>query len=298
MRHVILLFLLLVASTTIIGQDRRDEFVKHLQAGDTTAQLALLNKWEQEDPKNAELFTCYFNYYVAKSKEEVLSLTQDQPEGESLSFQDSTGKTAGYFGSDIMYNTKILQKAFDRIDQGIELYPDRLDMRFGKIHVIGLTEDWKEFTEEIITAIHHSAKNKNQWTWTNNEMKPEGREFFLSGLQGYQMTLYNTGDDALLVNMRTIAEETLKYYPDHVASLSNLSLTYLLTENYDKGIEALLRAEKIDPSDAIVLSNIAQGYRLKGDKKSAIEYYKKTIPHADQELKAFAEQQIEELENN
>ncbi len=195
-----------------------------------------------------------------------------------------------------MYNSKILEKGFDRIDKGIELYPDRLDMRFGKIHVIGLTEDWDGFTKEIIKAIRHSANNKNDWTWTNNEKKPEGQEFFLSGIQGYQMTLYNTGDDDLLQNMRTIAEETLKLHPDHVASLSNLSLTYLLTGDHDKGIEALLRAEKIDPTDAIVLSNIAQGYRLKGDKERAIDYYKKTIPHADEDLKAFAEQQIKELE--
>ncbi len=96
MRQAILLLFFLVASTTIIGQDRREQFVKHLQAGDTTAQLALLNRWEQEDPENAELFTCYFNYYVARSRQEVLSLTQEQPEGESFSFQDSTGKTAGY----------------------------------------------------------------------------------------------------------------------------------------------------------------------------------------------------------
>ena len=296
MTRVLFLFHFILACTMCNAQDQRSQFVQLLQAGDTAKQRELLAGWERSDPQDAELYTCYFNYYVAKAKQEVLSLTTDQPDGESLSFQDSTGRTAGYIGSAIFYDPRILELAFQKIDEGIKHHPDRLDMRFGKIHVIGLTKDWERFTDEIVGAIRYSARNGNEWKWTNNEMKEDGEAFFLSSLQGYQMTLYDTGDDDLLVNMRTIAEETLKHYPDHVASLSNLSITYLLTKEYDKGIDALLRAEKLDPTDAIVLSNIAQGYRLKGDKQSAIKYYKRTIAHADEDLKAFAQQQIEMLE--
>lgn len=51
----------------------------------------------------------------------------------------------------------------------------------------------------------------------------------------------------------------------------------------------------MDGKDAIVLSNIAQAYKLKGDKNKAIEYYRKTIKHADQRTAEYAKQQIEEL---
>ncbi len=77
--------------------------------------------------------------------------------------------------------------------------------------------------------------------------------------------------------MREIANKVLEFYPNHIESLSNLSITYLLTGEFDKGIESLLKAEKINPKDYIVLGNIAQGYKMKGNKKKAVEYYKKAV---------------------
>ena len=95
--------------------------------------------------------------------------------------------------------------------------------------------------------------------------------------------------------MRKIATTILDYYPEHIESLSNLSITYLLLGEFDKGIEPLLKAEKINPEDYIVLSNIAHGYKLKGEKDKAIEYYEKTIKFGNEQAKEFAKQQIEEL---
>ncbi len=92
-----------------------------------------------------------------------------------------------------------------------------------------------------------------------------------------------------------MANAILKHYPNHIESLSNLSITYLLTGEYDKGIEPLLKAEKLNPQDYIVLSNIAQGYKLKGDKEKAIEYYQKTMEFGNEQAKTYAKEQIEEL---
>ena len=277
------------------SQDFQADFAKFCEEGDTAKQIETLTNWEKEDPKNAELFTSYFNYYFLKSKQEFLSLTTEAPAGESLSIQDSTGNAAGYFGSQIGYLQIPFEKAMDKIDEGIKLYPQRLDMRFGKIYALGQSMDWERFTKEVVKTIQHSSKNNNAWTWTNNEKKEDGENFFLTSLQDYQLTLYNTENDDLLVNMREIANEILKYYPNHVPSLSNLSITYLLTSEYDKGIEPLLKAEKIDPIDVIVLGNIAQGYKLKGDVKMAIKYYEKMIEQKDEQSTAFAKQQIERL---
>ena len=95
--------------------------------------------------------------------------------------------------------------------------------------------------------------------------------------------------------MRQIANAVLEYYPNHVESLSNLAITYLLKEDYDNGIEVLQKAEKINPKDCIVLGNIAFAYKLKGDHEKAIEYYDKVLEYGDNETKEFARQQLEEL---
>jgi tetratricopeptide (TPR) repeat protein len=281
----------------VVAQDYQGDFQKYFQENDTTNQLKTLTEWEKVNPKDAELFTSFFNYYFNKSRDEILVVAAgDPPKGEKyLSLSDSAGNYTGFIGSQINYDNSYLKKGLDKISKGIKLYPNRLDMRFGRIFVLGQIKDWNSFSKEIIKTVDYSAINDNQWTWTNNEKQKDGKDFFLSSLQDYQVQLYNTGDDDLLENMRDIANTILKYYPNHIESLSNLSVTYLLTGEYDKGIEPLLKAEKINPEDYIVLSNIAQGYKLKGDKKKAIEYYEKTIEYGDEQAKTFARQQIEEL---
>tara|TARA_B110000879_G_scaffold168408_1_gene217977 strand:- start:506 stop:1471 length:966 start_codon:yes stop_codon:yes gene_type:complete len=298
MRYIISLLSISLISVSIFGQNYKSDFDKYCQDGDTTKQLETLTKWEVENSKNPELFTSYFNYYFLKSKQEVLSMTTEEPKRESLSLQDSAGKTAGYIGSSIYFNPVTFNKGIDKIDEGIKLYPNRLDMRFGKIYAFGQAKNWQGFTDEIVKTIQYSKTNNNKWIWTNNEKKENGKDFFLSSLQDYQLNLYNTGNDDLLSNMRIIAQEILKFYPNHIESLSNLSITYLLTGEYDKGIEPLLKAEKIDPKDAIVLGNIAQGYKLKGNKSTAIEYYEKVIKYGDERSIVYAKQQIEDLKKS
>jgi tetratricopeptide (TPR) repeat protein len=117
----------------------------------------------------------------------------------------------------------------------------------------------------------------------------------LSAIQSYQLQLYNTGNDDLLPNMQRIALAILNIYPEHIESLSNLSVTYFINKEYDKGLEVLLKAEKLDPKDFIVLSNIANGYRLKGNTAKSVEYYEKTLLYGDEEAKAFAKERLEML---
>lgn len=282
---IYIVFTLSIMTTICLGQDYKKEFDKFCQEGNTNNQIKLLTKWEIEDPNSPELFTSFFNYYFLKSRQE-----------ESLQLIDSTGKVAGFIGGDIKYNREILQKGFDKIDLGIMKYPNRLDMRFGKVYALGEVKEWDKFTDEIIKTIQYSKKNNNEWTWTNNEEKQNGKEFLLSSIQDYQLTLYNTERDDLLENMRIIAEEILKVYPNHIESLTNISITYLLVEEYDKGIETLLKAEKINPKDVVVLSNIAHGYRLKNDIKNSIKYYEKMLTLDDENAVSFAKEQIESLQ--
>jgi len=295
MKKYAFLFAFLWMQSFVFAQNFQDDFKKYFDTKDTINQLKTLKKWEKAEPKDPELFTSYFNFYALNAKKEIISLTKDKPEGESFVLTDSTDNKAGYLGSQMYYDADLVKNALAKISQGIALHPNRLDMRFGKIYFLGLIKNWDEFTKEIIVTVKQSSTNNNNWTWTNNKSREDGKAFFLSSLQTYQMQLYNTEDDALLVNMRNIANEVLTHYPDNVESLSNLSITYLLTKEYDKGLTALFKAEKIAPKDTIVLANIAHAYKLKGDKKMSIEYYEKIIKHGDEEMQEYAKQQIEKL---
>lgn len=288
MKRILGTLIAILISQIGFSQDYQSDFQKYCQTNDTINQLKVLTEWNSANPKDAELYTSYFNYYFMKSKQEVLAMSTNEPNGESLVLKDSLNQTAGFLGSKIHFDQKELER-------GIKLYPNRLDMRFGKIYALGEVTDWKNFTYEIQKTIEYSTENENNWAWTNNGKYDGGEKEFLLDIQTYQLQLYNTGNDNLLKNMREIANTVLKFYPNHIESLSNLSITYILTGEYEKGIEPLLKAEKINPKDYIVLSNIAQGYKLKGDKKKAIEYYEKTIEFGDERAKEYAKQQIIEL---
>jgi len=258
-----------------ISQNFQNSFLKEFNLNDTLRQREILEKWQKEKPDDAELFTSYFNYYFKLSQ---INSPKVEPKGGLKSF-----------------NKKYFDLGVDVINKGIEMYPDRLDMRFGEIYMYGLIKDWRNFTKNIIEAINYSAKNNNEWIWRNNEKKENGKKYFLGSLQNYQNQLYNTNEDALLMQMREIATKILEYYPDDVASLSNLSSTYILTGEFEKGIEPLLIAEKIAPKDPIVLNNLARGYQLKGDRKRAIKYYEETLKYADKKSLQDVRLQIEVL---
>lgn len=297
MKNINLILLILIIGTNAFSQNYFENFKKYQASGDTLKQKELLEKWKQEKPNDSELYTSLFNYYFQKSRNEVLLLASGTPPKgqEYIELKDSTNKVAGFISSKIDYEKSNLKLAFESIDKGIKLYPNRLDMRFGKIYVLGQIKDWRNFTDEIIETVNYSSKNNNDWTWTLNERKKDGKDFFLGSLQNYQMQLYNAMDDELLKNMREIAQAVLKYYPNHIESLSNLSITYLVEKKYDTALVLLKKAEEINPKDFIVLNNIAYCYKEMDDKDLAIEYYEKVIKYGDKRAIEQAKNEIEKL---
>lgn len=294
----ILLFGLTLLLNQATAQTFKQQFNDLVSKGDTIGQIHLIEKWEKANNNDPELYVAGFNYYVQKSRKEMIRM-DNNPKGKDvlkIMDKDSTNKKpVAFLYGDTYYDDNLLKKGFDYIDIGIKKFPNRLDMRFGKIYMYGKIEDYEKFTTEIIKTIDYSQEINNKWTWTDDKPQDNPKDFMLGAIQDYQVQLYNTEKDNLLDNMKQIAEAVLKYYPNHVESLSNLSIVLMLKKQYDKALEPLLKAEQINPKDYIVLSNIAQAYKLKRDYKNSIKYYELTKETDDQELKKYAESQIFEL---
>jgi tetratricopeptide (TPR) repeat protein len=298
-RSVIIFFGLAFILNKSCAQSLKHEFDELVAKKDTAGQRLLLQQWEKTNNSDPELFVAYANYYLLKSKTEVLALGPN-PNGEDvlrIMDQDTSKKEPlAFIYGNTSFNPQLLSKGFDWLNRGIEKYPDRLDMRFGKVYLFGQTEDYENFAKEITKFIDYSIVNQNKWAWTGGKALDNPREFMLSTVQSYQYQLYNTQNAALLDNIRTISEATLKHYPNHVESLSTLSVVYILQKEYDKALKQLLRAERLNPTDHIVLGNIAQAYKLKEDATNAIKYYQLVIKHGDEPARKFAQEQIEMLQ--
>jgi len=293
-RLFILPFAVLLTAQSF-AQNYPREFAKLLTQKDTTAQWQLLQNWEKACPNDAELFIAYFNYYFSKSRIPALHISEAPDADTTLQIKDSTSdETLAYITNDIVFNNELLQKSFDCIDTGINKYPARLDMRLGKIFVLGQLEHYDAFTNEIIKTIDWDNRFDHQWTWTDNARVTNPKQFFLHAIQDYVVQLYNAGDEQLS-RMQQVAQAVLKYYPAHVESLSNLAISFGLQGNYDGALEALFKAVKIAPRDAVVLNNIAYMYEQKGDKPNAIKYYELTAKHGDKEARATVAGKLKKL---
>lgn len=293
-RFLFLLFLLGFAPC-IYAQDFEAEFKLMQKLQDTAKQLVILKKWETSRPEDPELYISYFNYYVSRSMTELVTLDNEKNSDSQYMLTDSSGKPAAFMGSSVKYNTSIVIKGFEYIDKGIRMFPRRLDMRFGKIYMLGETGNFNAFTQTLEELIVYDNSIQHAWLWKNAKPVEDPEAFFLGAVQSYIGTIYNTGDDALLPLMRRISETVLKYHPDHVESLSNVALTHLINGEFDTALPYLLRAEKIKPDDVVVLNNIAQTYARKKDNANARAYYNKIIKYGNEDEVADAREKIKKL---
>lgn len=294
MKKFFFLFVLFLGINFIFGQSNYQKFNELYQKGDTVAVQNLLKSWEATNP-DAEFYVSSVNYYFNKSRKEVLAIDKNLPKSEALEIKNESGKTVAYLFSKDSYDTKLLQKTFKYFDEGIEKFPDRLDIRFGKIFTLGQIGDYENFTKEIVKTIQYSAQNKNNWLWSENAKFDGGEKEFLLSIQDYNNQIYDTNDDSLLKYMKQMNEEVLKYYPNHVESLSNLSIVYMIGGKFDDALTNLLKAEKLSPEDFIVLNNIAYAYKMKGDKENATKYYNLVMKYGDEQAKQQAEKELKKL---
>ena len=295
MKYILAVFFFLFSFLNAYTQNFKSDFEELVKKNDTLNQNKLLKKWESLNPNDPDLFISYFNFYFNRSRKETMSLGKSPTDKKYLEVKDSTNKTAAYLGLTTSYNPEYIKKGFAYIDKGISIYPNRLDMRFGRIHVLGVIGNYDEFTSKIKESIDLGFKINHNWMWDDDKPLDDPKNFFLIAIQDYVGIIYNTEDDNLLPKMREISENVLKYEPNHVESLSNVATTYLLIGNYAKALEYLLSAEKIAPKDVIVLNNIAESYKRMGEKVNSKTYYEKIIKVGNTEDVNTAKEKIKKL---
>ncbi len=297
-RLFIQIFFLTVIITNAFAQNFKNEFNELLTKNDTIKQRILLQKWEAENNQDPDLYVAYFNYYVNRSKQEIIELNSNT-EGKAYDEIHYSNKTykdpIGFIQGVSIFNPFLVKKAFYYADKGMAIAPARLDIHLDKILIFSKMKDWNNFTQEIIKTIDYGSTIENKWLWKDNKPIEDPKEFLFENIQTYQTLLYDTNDDSLLNYMKQIAETILNYYPENVESLSNLSLVYITNNEYDKALIPLLKATKIAPTNNFVLNNIAHAYKMKGDKKNAIVYYKLVQKYGDIDSSNYAQQQIVEL---
>lgn len=177
----------------------------------------------------------------------------------------------------VRYDTALVRRGIAYVDRGIEAYPSRLDMRFGKIYALGEIGDYGRYVD----AVAVSADNACRWLWSDDRPLEDGREFMLSAVQDYVNRLYELGTDEGLDGMDRIASTVLGIYPDHVESLDNAAIVRIVRGRYDEAKPLLMRAERLAPRDMTILANLAELHVRQGDRPAAATYYRRMADCAE-----------------
>lgn len=291
----ILIMLFLFTMESAFGQSAYYEKYQNLaHSGDTVGLAKLIPEWEKAEGSTGDVYAAWFNYYLLTDMSDCLSLTVSKPNGESIAFQDSTGKVAGYIGGQTTFGSRGMQLGLKKLDEGIAKYPDRVDLAFGKVHLLLNQYFFKDAVKELHRVLDRSLVNKNEWKWTHDESPAndgEGQLFLRSCMQDYFTQLYEQRQDSLAM---VFVDDVILHYPKSVYFLNNKAALYAQNGKTKEALDMFLKIHELDPSDDLVTLNIGLLYRGI-DKKKAKSYLEKLVKSSDERVRGAATGALEEL---
>lgn len=253
---------------------------------DTTKIKSLLRMWQHFEQDDPQLYVAAFNFYFAQSRREAPA-SPGFPQDANLRGDSSRVWTS--------YDPKKVRIAIEWMDQGIRRFPDRLDMYFGKAHALRISHSFDSFLALMPRILSRSVENRNQWQWSDGKVLDSGRRFMLSTMQGYMRELYQTERKELLPVMSQLGASIVKIYPEEVEVLSMTAVSFVLQQQYAQAVAYLKRAEHIRPRDVVVLNNLAEAYRLSGDKDASLRYLQLVELNGNPEQRSTARKQMKAL---
>ena len=286
-------------NTQIKGSDKnyQETYIDLFDAEKYVETLAHLQLWENAEPDNPEMFIAYFNYYIARNRFSGISIDREQKgSGPTMEITDpQTGEILGYLNDSVQYNTEDIFTAIEYLDRGLDMYPDRLDMHFGKIHILNETGYYKMAGGELFATLEISKRVNNNWAWADNGKITNGELFFVSSIQDYYRFWLNAETKEAYDQIKLCTEKQIELYPGNIYGYNYLAIYYLMNEQFQAGLEYLLQAEIIAPNDCIVLENIGRTYMNMNNNQKAEEYFRKILEVGNEQDKMYAQYYLDLL---
>ena len=243
-----------------------------------------LEKWEKESPDNPELLIAYFNYYLHREMESVLTMGQ-MDDGRYGLYDKQTFKDE---------DVKI---GISYLDRALEKNPDRLDIHFGKCSSLIRSGKYEEATSAIINLLDISKKIKNNWKWTNNQpINENGETALFSGINDY-CTMFFNYFDSTKDYLNNIFSKIEKLYPNNIIGLNHSARFYSQSGNNEKAIKQLKKAYNLDKTDYIVIGNLGYVNELMGNYKEARKWYTEMSKLSDPNAKKYAQECLDKIKD-
>lgn len=309
MKRFFSIALLTAVSGFATAQGVYDRFYEALQEDDSAAMATTIGEIRASGDQSAERYVAEYNFYFSRallfSGMTSSTVYPDESEhvvGDIMTLSDSTGEVAGYMYFIENWDEGIADSGLAIINKGLSLYPERLDMHYGKIHLLRKLHWWNAFADAIHATLDYAEKHRKTMVFPDGGAPID--TILIEGILDYESSLFeaiqNSPDSLTFVTrldlLRGISEHMLHIFPTDVYSMNIMAVTYQLVEDRQNSLKWLLSAEKVAPKDAIVLSNIADTYHILGDYKNERKYLEKIIKIDDGEFAERAKNYLKELD--
>ena len=275
-------------------KDYQSEYLKIYNQEDNNMVIGFLNEWKEMAPDDPEMYVAHFNYYLQRSKTQVLKTGSSPQSSENVQITDPKNDSIGYIFPAVEYDEDLYLMAMKFLDEGIDKHPKRLDMYFGKIFTLGERKFFDQQKDVILELLDQTVKIDHQWLWQNSAPVSGGVETFKGGIQDHVYNLFNQIEPKCDL-ITTISKKFIEIFPNEVSGYSNLGSCALVAGDFDAAIVHFRKAESINAGDVVVLGNIAMAY-LKSDRKdSARLYFERVAQFGDEAARKFALNKISEL---
>ena len=301
MKKSIVLFFILLVSFRIFA-DYKSEYDNLLSARNLEGIAALLPKWEKAEPKNPELYIAYFNYYLLKGQRSTHSLdTYKKDNSNSLALVDQkTNQIAGYLNNNIWYEKEDVDKALSYLEKGLKFGKNRLDMYFGRIHILGEIGEYEKQSQKIIEVLKLGKEINHKWLWSMNEVIPssESERIFLVSINDYYKALLQKSEPKTFLAVEKACVAQLKLYPKDVEVHNYLALAYIGQGKIQEALNVLLKADKLAKEDYTILFNMASCYETLKQYDKAKECYLRIKKNPNKQVQDMADQKLSELKKS
>jgi tetratricopeptide (TPR) repeat protein len=203
---------------------------------------------------------------------------------------------SGYLSRIMVINDSVLNIAFDWVDQGIKRFPDRLDLRMGKVYLAIETDRMEEVYAELQSAILSGDSIHHEWKWMREEMLDSGQYFLYSSVQGHLYKLFekqdNVADEIILgISELMLAQDDQQYF-----AMTNAATVFMIKKQFNMAIDWLKKADKIHEKDPIILSNLGYCYGELQEWKRARRYYEEALKWSeDDNGREYCQRQLDRL---
>ncbi|MBO4638308.1 MAG: hypothetical protein J5710_00985 [Treponema sp.] len=269
---IVLLFLI----NGLFAESNADKFWNFWNGKDEEAAVDFLKEWEKKNKKDPELYVCYFNMYVSKAAKEQMYVESSLPpgyDGQYIEGQNEKGNKI-YMYSIVEYDDDLSAKAFEYIDKGLSYNPKRLDMHFGKAHFYFMRKEYDKQADVIKNTFKLNKKYKNSWLWSNNVTIKSANVGFAASIHEYILKWYNTQDESVFPFMKEISELYVEQYPDDVIAYNDAGISAMFTNDLLSAKKYFKKGYELDPSDMILLGNLARICFNLEEIEEAYNYYK------------------------